>query len=144
MKRNDGFDEKPLFPNIKMPVNMLREMLDIQKGFQIKNDYNEPIHLLASAIMTEAGELWAISGGKWWKKYLKDYDFTFGHLQSIYREKFFRDVEKQNRAKIIEESIDVLHFLLCVWVRLGLKAEEVFESYKAKMGVNQERQNTNY
>jgi len=124
-------------------MDILSEILHIQKSFQIKNSYKPYIHDLASAIMAEGGELWAIAGGKWWKEYLK-YRDTWGHLSPIYLHKYIKDTEHENRAKIIEESIDVLHFLLAVWVELGLTSEDVFLEYKRKMGINQERQDTNY
>jgi len=123
----------------------LDELLAIQKSFQIKNNYNPFIFQTSSAIMAEGGELWAISGGKWWKEYLgKTGRDTWGHLSPIFLNRYIRDIELQNRAKIIVESMDVLHFLLIVWVTLGLTPEEVFEAYKAKMGINQKRQDEHY
>jgi hypothetical protein len=124
-------------------MDKLEELLSIQKSFQIKNSYDPAIFEIASAIASEGTELWAISGGKWWKEYLKGRD-TLGHLSPIYVPRYIRDIEKELRQKIIEESIDVLHFLLIVWLRLNLNASEVLEAYKVKMGVNQKRQDEHY
>jgi hypothetical protein len=124
-------------------VDKLDELLTIQKSFQVKNQYEPFIFQTSSAIMAEGGELWAIAGGKWWKEYLEGRG-TWGHLSPMFVTNYIRGIEKKNRAKIIEESIDVLHFLLIVWVTLGLKPDEVFEAYKNKMGINQKRQETNY
>lgn len=128
-------------------IDKLQKMLDIQMEFQIKYNYDPPIHDRASAIMAEAGELWAISGGKWWKKNLENSE-TWGHLHeadlNYLNENYFYPLEKQNRDKIIEESIDVWHFLLTVWNRLGLSADQVFEAYTKKMGINKNRQETGY
>lgn len=124
--------------------NVLQEMLDIQLDFQNKYKYNPPIHSRASAIMAEAGELWAISGGKWWKKYIQDAE-SWGHLQTVEAiDQYLETLENQNKDKIVEESIDVWHFLLTVWNRLGLSAEDVYKEYTKKMGVNHDRQDTNY
>jgi hypothetical protein len=127
-----------------MSKDNLQEMLDIQKSFQIKYNYKPHIHNLSSAIMAEGGELWAISGGKWWKKYHDENRDTWGHLNSIYVDHHIDKIEQINRAKILEESIDIWHFLLTVWWKLGLTAEDVFNAYTAKMGVNHNRQDTNY
>jgi len=121
----------------------LDELLAIQKSFQIKNSYDPFIFQTSSAIMSEGGELWSISGGKWWKEYMEGRG-TWGHLSPIFITRHIKDIELQNKAKILIESIDVLHFLLIVWLTLGLTSEEVFEAYKAKMGVNQKRQDEHY
>ncbi len=124
--------------------DILTNILSTQEYFQKKYNYNVPVHMWASAMMTESGELWAISGGKWWKKYLTDLD-TWGHFQEKEEiDSYLRLLEKQNKDKILEESIDVFHFLLGCWLRLGLTAKDIYEAYNKKMGVNINRQKTNY
>ena len=104
-----------------MTTDTLQKMLDIQAEFQKKYKYQPTIHELASAIMTEGGELWSLTG-KWWKK-----------------------TAPPNLAKEqLEESIDIFHFLMTVWLSLGLTADDVFNAYTLKMGVNIKRQETGY
>lgn len=71
---------------------------------------------LASALACEAMEIWAASG-KWWYKR--------------------KDVEK---SKIKQESIDIFHFLLALWLKLGMDENEIFDLYEEKMRINIERQ----
>ena len=123
--------------------NMLRDMFIIQNNFQKMNKLDVPVCDLASAIMTEGGELWSASGGKWWKKYLEGEDIR-GRLYEELQPKYLEDVEEQNKQEIIVESIDLLHFLLAVWLRLGVSAEEVYYEYIHKMSINFKRQEEGY
>ena len=50
----------------------LEDMFIIQANFQKMNKLDVPVCDLASAIMCEGGELWSVSGGKWWKKYIEN------------------------------------------------------------------------
>ena len=118
-------------------------MLRIQQEFQESNGLDIPVCDEASAIMCEGGELWAISGGKWWKKYIKDSDVR-GRMKSDDAQVYLYMVEMNNRNKIIEESIDIWHFLMAVWIRLNLSPEEIFKRYKEKMEVNKNRQREGY
>lgn len=99
----------------------LQQMLNIQAEFQKKYAYQPSIHELSSAIMTEGGELWALTG-KWWKKKVPD----------------------NLKEEQVEESIDIFHFLMAIWLSLGLTAEDVFKVYTEKMGVNIKRQEMGY
>lgn len=143
MMRQMATEEKVTFPSIKMPVNMLLEMMNKQFAFQTENQYDPRIHEVASAIMSEGGELWAIAGGKWWKEYLKKQG-TSGHYNRINADSYIKMVEKENHDKIFEESIDVLHFLLTVWIQLKVTPQEVFDKYIGKMDVNKKRQKDHY
>jgi len=124
-------------------VDKFDEMLRIQREFQESNKLDIPVCDEASAIMCEGGELWAISGGKWWKKYIKDSDVR-GRMKSDDAQVYLYMVEMNNRNKIIEESIDIWHFLMAVWIRLNLSPEEIFKRYKEKMEVNKNRQREGY
>lgn len=123
-------------------TDLLQEMLKIQKGFQDKYGYKDPlIHNACSALMSEGGETWAASGGKWWKQYIEG---AWGMMGEEDARKYILSVELRNRDKIIEESIDILHFLLIIWLRLGLTADSIFKAYTEKMGVNMKRQEEGY
>ena len=121
----------------------LMEMMNAQFAFQTENDYDPPIHEVASAIMSEGGELWSISGGKWWKEYLKKQG-TSGHLNRMNAFSYMKKVEQVNHDKIVEESIDVLHFLLTVWIQAKVTPQQVFDAYMGKMEVNKKRQKEHY
>lgn len=125
------------------PQNRLDEILSVQRQFQLDNQLDPPICDLASAIMCEGGELWSISGGKWWKRYLTDTRVPRGRLVGD-EENYLGRVEYQNKEKIKDESIDILHFLLATWLRLGMSANDIVDSYLKKMGVNIKRQNNGY
>jgi NTP pyrophosphatase (non-canonical NTP hydrolase) len=101
-------------------MNHLEEMLKLQKDFQEKFNFHPTLHLIASAIMTEAGELWEASGGKWWSK------------------------KKHMDDKRREELIDILHFFLAYCVEIGISAEELFERYAQKLSINYKRQFNGY
>lgn len=96
----------------------LGELLQIQKDFQEKYCPIEKLEIssLASAIACESMEIWALSG-KWWYK-----------NQAT-------DIEK---AK--EESIDIFHFLLGLWLKLKMNEVEIADLYKKKMILNIQRQ----
>ena len=101
-------------------MNHLEEMLMLQKAFQDKFNFHTPLHLIASAIMTEAGELWEASEGKWWSK------------------------KKHALEKKIEELVDVLHFFLAYCVEINISAEDLFDRYVQKLSTNYERQHKGY
>jgi NTP pyrophosphatase (non-canonical NTP hydrolase) len=94
----------------------LEEMLKLQKAFQDKFNFHPALHLVASAIMTEAGELWEASGGKWWSK------------------------KKQTNDKRKEELVDILHFFLMYCVEIDISVKELFDEYVKKLSINYERQ----
>jgi len=102
--------------NLKRGI--LHELLKVQKKFQDQHFPLENIEIssLASAIASEAMEIWSMTG-KWWYKQKYDLD------------------------KIKEESIDIFHFLLGLWLKLGMNEKEVVKLYRDKMNVNIERQN---
>jgi len=95
----------------------LHELLKIQKKFQNQHFPLENIEIssLASAIASEAMEIWSTTG-KWWCK------------------------QKYNLDKIKEETIDIFHFLLGLWLKLDMNEKEIIKLYRDKMNVNIERQ----
>ena len=99
----------------------LSEFLKIQRNFQERYYPIEKIDIssLAAAIASEAMEIWAVSG-KWWCKKR--------HLE-------IEDLK--------EESIDIFHFLLGLWLKLGMNEKEITNLYKKKMQINIQRQNSN-
>ena len=102
---------------MKFEGSILSQLLEIQKQFQGNHFPLRDIEIssLASAIASEAMELWSMTG-KWW--YEQEY----------------------NLEKIKEESIDIFHFLLGLWLKLDMNESEIVKLYKEKMRVNVERQ----
>jgi len=142
-KETDKLISSPLFPKIEMSVDYLAKMLEHQKEFQAKTGFNPTIHDLASAIMAEGGELWAGSAGKWWKTYL-EHQGKWGTMTPDEAMAYIRKVEIENKDNEEEEAIDLLHFVLCVFVVLDMSSKRVYDKYCQKMGVNIQRQETNY
>ena len=101
-------------------MNHLEEMLKLQKSFQEKFNFHPSLHLIASAIMTEAGELWEASEGKWWTK------------------------KKHTDEERLEELVDILHFFLTYCVEIDISAKELFDRYTRKMSENYKRQFEGY
>lgn len=104
----------------------LEELLKLQRELdekiaQAKNLKEVSVPELCRAIIHEACELEDEYNWKWWKA-RKDLD-----------------VEK---AKI--EAVDILHFLLSVFIKLDMDAEEIMARYKGKREVNIERQEKGY
>lgn len=99
---------------------LLKEMLKMQKKFQDKFGFHPPLHLLASAMMHEGGEIWEASKGKWWSK---------------------KEFSREDR---LEEVVDILHFWLAYCVEAGFTAEEIFEAYSKKLKENYRRQEEGY
>jgi len=98
----------------------LENMLKLHKEFQNKFDFHPPLHRIASAIMTEAGELWEVSNGKWWSK---------------------REYTDNDR---LEELIDILHFFLAYCVEMDISAKELYKQYIKKLSTNYKRQVVGY
>jgi len=124
-------------------TDFLEEMLKIQKQFQDKTGFDPLIHDLASAIMAEGGELWMGAGGKWWKTYL-EHKGRWGSMSPEEAIKYIKEVESKNKENNEEEAIDILHFLLCVFIVLDMSSKRIHEKYCQKMGINLQRQDTTY
>ena len=105
------------YDSTKSKISILGELLKIQKKFQNQHFPLQKIEIssLASAIASEAMEIWSMTG-KWW-----------------YEQKYDLD-------KIKEESIDIFHFLLGLWLKLDMNESEIIKLYEDKMNVNIERQ----
>jgi dimeric dUTPase (all-alpha-NTP-PPase superfamily) len=101
----------------KFKISILGDLLEMQKKFQNQHFplQNIEISSFASAIASEAMEIWSMTG-KWWYE------------------------QKYSLEKIKEESIDIFHFLLGLWLKLDMDESEIIKLYKDKMKVNIERQ----
>jgi len=99
-----------------MKFDLLKAMLDMQDKLQNRFNMHPPLNDIASALGSEADELWKAGGGKWWsnKKYTKE--------------------EKAG------ELIDILHFWLAACINVGLSADEIFDIYSKKLAENYRRQ----
>lgn len=100
--------------------DMFRELLRLQKEFQDKYHFDPASWCWATAMGAECLELWAKSGGKWWKK------------------------KQSTRKEKVEELVDVLHFFLGYMLCEKITAEELFEEYKVKLAENYRRQERGY
>lgn len=105
-------------------MDKLKKMLELQRRFQDHYDYHPPLHMWCSGISAEAGELWAISGGKWWRK------IDLG--------------SKEMQEKRLEELADLMHFVLGYMIDADISVDQLFEAYKAKLKINYERQEKGY
>jgi len=103
-------------PKQKPKIDLLEAMLDMQDKFQNRFGYDPPLKDIASALGSEADELWKASGGKWWS------------------------IKGCTREKIAFEIIDALHFWLMACLKIGLTADEIFEIYSKKLAENYRRQ----
>jgi len=101
-------------------MDYLEEMLKLQRDFQEKFSFHPPLHSVASAIMTEAGELWVVSEGKWWSK------------------------KKYTNDERMEELVDLLHFFLAYCVEIGISPKELYDRHVRKLSVNYKRQLEGY
>jgi len=128
---------------MESPIDYLGEMLKLQKEFQIKTGFDPLIKDLALAIMCEGSELSVEAGAKWWKDYLQNGN-RWGSMDPQTAILQIKIIQDQNKGKIEVEAIDVLHFLLCVFLACGMTSKIVFEKYCSKMGVNIKRQETGY
>lgn len=82
---------------------------------KIDND-EELLKNLVVAMFVECGELMDELQYKWWK-----------------------DKKPIDRKKLLEESIDVMHFLYQFWISSGFEPDEVIEAFKIKNKKNFER-----
>ena len=121
----------------------LNELLRIQALFQEKYGYDPRVHECVTAVMAEAGETWAIAGGKWWKDYFKD-GKPHGKLNRADADTYIKALQEKNKVEIRGELIDMLHFLLCAFIEMKMTPNDVFDEYCVKMGVNKQRQETGY
>ena len=99
------------------------EMWNLQKklGDKVFQERNIPedeefLRKLIVAIFVECAELMNELQYKWW-----------------------RDKKPIDRNKVLEESIDIFHFLLQFWISAGYKPDEVFECFKLKNQKNFQR-----
>lgn len=77
------------------------------------------------AIIAELSETWELTN-KWWKKNAPGFD------------------DKDARPKIVEEMVDMYHFILSLMLTMEITPEEFVSTYLSKMGVNIDRQEENY
>lgn len=57
----------------------------------------------------------------------------------IVKTKPWKQVNKLDMNHIIEESIDVMHFLMEFWLLVGMTPDEVLNEYKLKAAINEQR-----
>ena len=69
---------------------------------------------------------------------LADESFEMLHLLNW---KPWKNEKELDIDALKEEAIDALHFLLQIFILLGMDAEEVKKVYKKKLQINYERQN---
>jgi len=106
--------------------------LNLQKSFQEKNNFKfwelplekrreMFIRALFAAIseLSEAGD----EVNKWWKKGCKE-----------------ASAIEEKREEILEELIDVMHFILLAFLILKASSEEIIDMYLKKLGINFRRQ----
>lgn len=98
----------------------LDEFFKLQKEFQDSYGYWPELYQVCSAGASEFLELWAKAGGKWWKKH---------------------ESSKEDQK---DELADILHFFLIACLKLEISPEELFDVYKAKLGINYKRQKNGY
>ena len=97
-------------------MDILESIFEIQRKFQEKYNFDIDVHDWCSAMAAECMELWAASGGKWWKKKTK------------------------SRKKQVVELIDILHFFVGLCLELDVTPHELFTEYISKMNINIARQ----
>ncbi|MHB1419966.1 MAG: dUTPase [Bacillota bacterium] len=97
----------------------LQERFDRELAERRKLDYdmNTWVQKEVLAIISELGELLGEVNFKWWK-----------------------NPKPLDRGAIAEELIDILHFFVSICLKVGLTAEEVYETYLNKNGENFRRQ----
>lgn len=64
-----------------------------------------------------------------WKKHRKDYG---------------RDLTAREREAVLEETVDILHFVFNLFLLLGVNTDMVYRLYIAKNDINRERQRGGY
>jgi len=97
-------------------------------GFKIKNKYIEGqrrINALLNFMQSEVSEAKEALGFlandqvKWWKNTIK-----WDHF--------------------MEETIDILHVLLSIWLNINATSDDVYNEYKRKWAINHSRQDNKY
>lgn len=132
MKYYDGLtnEQKKKFNDIILDsvvkADYLTQILDGQaKLMEVVENRNGTTGSLSEnimAAMVELGELANEDGSfKWWKK-----------------------EHKKNIDKVLEEYVDVLHFMFQFAIKCGFTANDIFNAYMNKLEKNIERQNDNY
>lgn len=106
-------------------VSWMREQKD-----SIDDEFRE---LLTSLGEMSLGEKEASAVWKKWKARYKEA-----------QEKRISDMSDKDQLEIKFEMIDILHFVLNMFIALGLDAEEIFKLYYLKNKHNFERQNNGY
>jgi dimeric dUTPase (all-alpha-NTP-PPase superfamily) len=114
---------------LQVMLDEQRDVLDAIEARLGASDLSESLQMaeLADAIMMEAAELKA-----WlpWKRWKGD---------------FGRELTDEERAGILEELVDIIHFLLEAFLLAGVDIEEDLGAlYLAKAAVNKQRQEEGY
>jgi dimeric dUTPase (all-alpha-NTP-PPase superfamily) len=114
---------------LQIMLDEQRSVLDVIQERLGESDLPAPLRLveMADAIMMEAAELKA-----WlpWKRWKGDYG---------------RELTDEEEAGVIEELVDILHFLLEALLIVGVESEhDLGALYLAKAAVNKKRQEDGY
>lgn len=148
---------------LKNQADPLQIMLDMQKSLQARLAKDKPSTNIHPDDLETAGEVLT------WLRNQKDYiDDEFRELltslggmsngekaasavwkpwKSDHVEKFstnIRDLSEKDQLEIKFEMIDILHFVLNMFMALGLDAEEIFKLYFLKNAENFARQDNGY
>ena len=83
---------------------------------ELGKNFAPTIEQVCEALICEAVEMNALTNWKWWRK-----------------------PKPLDKEKMLEESIDALHFLLIVWEILNVSPQKVFDKYCWKNKINHER-----
>ena len=160
----EGVDEAKecYINNMRMGVDPLQVMLDMQKSLQTRlaNDRDYCYHpdKLSTAgdvvgwmreqkdcIDDEFRELLASLGEM--SRGDKDASAVWKKWKARYQEaqsKNISDMSDSDQLEIKFEMIDILHFVLNMFIGLGLDAEEIFKLYYLKNAANFKRQDDGY
>jgi len=102
-------------------IDYLSIMLELQSDFQASYNMYPSLDKIASAIGAESiGELWKVSGGKWWSK------------------------KENTHIERLGEIVDILHFFLQYMIAEKISVKELYDAYRAKLKINYERQEHGY
>lgn len=128
----------------------ISEMLELQLNLQQRLGYdfkNMPIADVANYLIynkhcldDELGELLDALGGNLgnagWKTWKKQH--------SLFNQLRVADLTEDEVTELKYEAIDVLHFVLNIFLAIGMTGEEVHGMYVAKNAENHNRQNNGY
>ncbi len=121
-------DRKKMMEGLRL-FSQVQAHFQKEYGFEFwKRPMAERKHWVAEqmmAVIAELSETWELTN-KWWKKEAPGLD------------------DEATRDEITEELVDMYHFLLSLLLTLEITPEEFVSTYLEKMGVNIDRQESDY